>query len=167
MLPRVNPTTTQAWFLLKKHHEEEMNRKKMKDLFAADADRFKKFSLCLNDLVFDYSKNIINDKTLQLLLQLADDCKLKDAIHALFAGIKINETEHRAVLHTALRNFSDTPILVDGKDVMPLVKKSIAANGKLLQQCSFRQMERLYRQENKVHCKYWYWWKRFRSSNGN
>lgn len=123
MLPRVNPTTTQAWFLLKKHHEEEMNRKKMKDLFAADADRFKKFSLCLNDLVFDYSKNIINDKTLQLLLQLADDCKLKDAIHALFAGIKINETEHRAVLHTALRNFSDTPILVDGKDVMPLVKK--------------------------------------------
>jgi glucose-6-phosphate isomerase len=123
MLPRVNPTTTQAWFLLKKHHEEEMNRKKMKDLFAADADRFKKFSLCLNDLVFDYSKNIINDKTLQLLLQLADDCKLKDAIHALFAGIKINETEHRAVLHTALRNFSDTPILVDGKDVMPLIKK--------------------------------------------
>lgn len=123
MLPRVNPTTTQAWFLLKKHHEEEMNRRKMKDLFAADADRFKKFSLCLNDLVFDYSKNIINDKTLQLLLQLADDCKLKDAIHALFAGIKINETEQRAVLHTALRNFSDTPILVDGKDVMPLVKK--------------------------------------------
>ena len=123
MLPRVNPTTTQAWFLLKKHHEEEMNRKKMKDLFAADADRFKKFSLCLNDLIFDYSKNIINDKTLQLLLQLADDCKLKDAIHALFAGIKINETEHRAVLHTALRNFSDTPILVDGKDVMPLIKK--------------------------------------------
>lgn len=123
MLPRVNPTTTQAWFLLKKHHEEEMNRKKMKDLFAADADRFKKFSLCLNDLVFDYSKNIINDKTLQLLLQLADDCKLKEAIHALFAGIKINETEQRAVLHTALRNFSDTPILVDGKDVMPLVKK--------------------------------------------
>lgn len=123
MLPRVNPTTTQAWFLLKKHHEEEMNRRKMKDLFAADADRFKKFSLCLNDLVFDYSKNIINDKTLQLLLQLVDDCKLKDAIHALFAGIKINETEQRAVLHTALRNFSDTPILVDGKDVMPLVKK--------------------------------------------
>lgn len=123
MLPRVNPTTTQAWFLLKKHHEEEMNRRKMKDLFAADADRFKKFSLCLNDLVFDYSKNIINDKTLQLLLQLADDCKLKDAIHALFAGIKINETEQRAVLHTALRNFADTPILVDGKDVMPLVKK--------------------------------------------
>jgi glucose-6-phosphate isomerase len=123
MLPRVNPTTTQAWFLLKKHHEEEMNRRKMKDMFVADKDRFNKFSLCLKDLVFDYSKNIINDKTLQLLLQLAEDCNLKDAIHELFAGIKINETEQRSVLHTALRNFSDTPILVDGKDVMPLVKK--------------------------------------------
>jgi glucose-6-phosphate isomerase len=123
MLPRVNPTTTQAWFLLKKHHEEEMNRRKLKDLFAADKERFKKFSLCIDEIVFDYSKNIINDKTLQLLLQLADDCKLKDAIHELFAGIKINETEHRSVLHTALRNFSDTPILVDGKNVMPLVKK--------------------------------------------
>ena len=123
MLPKINPTTTQAWFLLKKHHEEEMNRRKIKDLFAADAERFKKFSLCIEDIVFDYSKNIINDKTLQLLLQLADDCNLKEAIHAMFAGIKINETEHRSVLHTALRNFSDSAILVDGKDIMPLVKK--------------------------------------------
>jgi len=123
MLPKINPTTTQAWFLLKKHHEDEMNRRHMKDLFAADADRFKKFSLSLEDILFDYSKNIINDKTLQLLLQLADDCNLKEAIHAMFAGIKINETEHRSVLHVALRNFSDTPILVDGKDVMPLVRK--------------------------------------------
>lgn len=123
MLPRVNPTTTQAWFLLKKHHENEMSRKKMKDLFASDPERFKKFSLCLEDLVFDYSKNIINENTLQLLLQLAEECKLKDAIHEMFAGVKINETEHRAVLHTALRNFSDTPILADGKDVMPLIRK--------------------------------------------
>lgn len=123
MLPRVNPTTTQAWFLLKKHHENEMSRKKMKDLFASNPERFKKFSLCLEDLVFDYSKNIINENTLQLLLQLAEECKLKDAIPEMFAGVKINETEHRAVLHTALRNFSDTPILADGKDVMPLIKK--------------------------------------------
>ena len=123
MLPRVNPTTTQAWFLLKKHHENEMSRKKMKDLFASDAERFKKFSLCLEDVIFDYSKNIINENTLHLLLQLAEECKLKDAIHEMFAGVKINETEHRAVLHTALRNFSDTPILADGKDVMPLIKK--------------------------------------------
>ncbi|HPH24558.1 MAG TPA: glucose-6-phosphate isomerase, partial [Chitinophagaceae bacterium] len=100
-----------------------MSRKKMKDLFASDPERFKKFSLCLEDLVFDYSKNIINENTLQLLLQLAEECKLKDAIPEMFAGVKINETEHRAVLHTALRNFSDTPILADGKDVMPLIKK--------------------------------------------
>jgi glucose-6-phosphate isomerase len=74
-------------------------------------------------LVFDYSKNIINPRTMQLLLQLAEECKLTDAIHDQFAGIKINETENRSVLHTALRNFSDTPILVDGKDIMPKIKK--------------------------------------------
>jgi glucose-6-phosphate isomerase len=123
MLPKINPTNTQAWFLLQKHYEEEMNRRHMRDLFAADSDRFKKFSLRLGDILFDYSKNIINQKTLQLLLQLAEDCKLKDAIHEMFAGIKINETEQRSVLHTALRNFSDTPILVDGKDIMPHVQR--------------------------------------------
>ena len=123
MLPRINPTNTQAWFLLKKHYEDEMSRKHMRDLFAADIERFQKFSLCLDQMVFDYSKNIINPKTLQLLLQLAEECKLNEAIHALFAGIKINETEHRAVLHTALRNFSDTPILVEGKDIMPRIRK--------------------------------------------
>jgi glucose-6-phosphate isomerase len=123
MLPRINPTTTQAWFLLKKHHEDEMSRRHMRDLFAGDPERFQKFSLCLDQLVFDYSKNIINPRTMQLLLQLADECKLTDAIHDQFAGIKINETEGRAVLHTALRNFSDTPILVDGKDIMPKIKK--------------------------------------------
>ena len=63
MLPRTNPTTTQAWFLLKKHFEEEMNRKHMRDLFTSDTDRFKKFSLHLEDILFDYSKNILNEKT--------------------------------------------------------------------------------------------------------
>ena len=123
MLPKINPSTTQAWLLLKRHFEEEMSRKQMRDLFAADKDRFAKFSVNLEDIVFDYSKNIINQKTLQLLLQLADDVHLKESIHDMFAGLKINETEQRSVLHTALRNFSDTAILVDGKDVMPLVKK--------------------------------------------
>ena len=75
MLPRINPTNTQAWFLLKKHYEDEMSRKHMRDLFAADIERFQKFSLCLDQMVFDYSKNIINPKTLQLLLQLAEECK--------------------------------------------------------------------------------------------
>jgi glucose-6-phosphate isomerase len=123
MLPRINPTNTQAWFLLKKHHEEEMSRRHMRDLFSADADRFQKFSIRLEDILFDYSKNIINQKTLQLLLQLAEDCQLKDAIHDMFAGIKINETEQRSVLHTALRNFSDSAILVEGKDIMPRIRK--------------------------------------------
>ncbi len=123
MLPRINPTNTQAWFLLKKHHEEEMSRRHMRELFASDPERFQKFSLCLGEIIFDYSKNIINQKTLQLLLQLAEDCKIKDAIHDMFAGIKINETEQRAVLHTALRNFSDSAILVEGKDIMPRIKK--------------------------------------------
>lgn len=123
MLPKINPTSTQAWFLLKKHYEDEMNRAHMRKLFAADADRFQKFSVRFEDIVFDYSKNLINDKTLHLLQQLATECKLTEAIHAMFAGLRINETENRAVLHTALRNFTDTPILVDGKDVMPLVKK--------------------------------------------
>ncbi len=123
MLPKINPTNTQAWLLLRKHYEDEMSRKHMKDLFAQDPARFQKFSLCLEEIVFDYSKNIINQKTLQLLLQLADDCKVYDAIHDMFAGLKINETEHRSVLHTALRNFSDSAILVDGKDVMPSIQK--------------------------------------------
>jgi len=123
MLPRTNPTTTQAWFLLKKHFEEEMNRKQMRDLFSADADRFNKFSLTLEDIVFDYSKNILNEKTLKLLLELAEDCKVKDAIKAICSGEVINETEGRAVLHTALRNFSGSSIKVDGKDIMPGIQK--------------------------------------------
>ena len=123
MLPKINPTNTQAWLLLRKHYEDEMNRKHMKDLFAQDPERFQKFSLCFEDMVFDYSKNIINQKTLQLLLQLADDCKVYDAIHDMFAGLKINETEQRSVLHIALRNCFDSAILVDGKDVMPAVQK--------------------------------------------
>jgi len=123
MLSKINPTNTQAWLLLKKHYEDEMSRKHMRDLFAQDEERFNKFSLCMGDIVFDYSKNIINQKTLQLLLQLAEECKVKEGIHDMFAGLKINETEQRSVLHTALRNFSDTPILVEGKDIMPLIKK--------------------------------------------
>lgn len=123
MLHRINPTSTQAWFLLKKHYEVEMNRRHLRDLFSNDPERFQHFSLCLDQLLFDYSKNIINPRTMQLLLQLADECKVKEAIHDLFAGIKINETEQRSVLHTALRNFSDTPILVEGKDIMPKIRK--------------------------------------------
>jgi glucose-6-phosphate isomerase len=123
MLERINPTTTQAWFVLKKHFEEEMNRKQMKDLFAADPNRFETYSIKKDGVLFDYSKNIISEKTLQLLFQLAKECGLDKAIEAQFSGKAINETENRAVLHTALRNFSGQPVVLDGKDVMPGIQK--------------------------------------------
>jgi glucose-6-phosphate isomerase len=123
MLERINPTTTQAWFVLKKHFEEEMNRKQMKDLFAADPNRFDTYSIKKDGVLFDYSKNIISDKTIQLLFQLAKECGLDKAIDAQFSGKAINETENRAVLHTALRNFSGQPVLLDGKDLMPGIQK--------------------------------------------
>ena len=123
MLSRINPTNTQAWFVLQKHYEEEMNRRHMRDLFASDPDRFKKFSITLGDILFDYSKNIINEKTLKLLLQLAEDCNVKQSIAEQFAGIAINETENRAVLHNALRSFDPSPIMVDGADIKPGIQK--------------------------------------------
>jgi glucose-6-phosphate isomerase len=123
MLERMNPTTTQAWFVLKKHFEEEMSRKHMKDLFANDPKRFEQYSIHTPELLFDYSKNIITEKTMQLLLQLADECGLSKAIEAQFQGKPINETENRAVLHTALRNFSGSPVYVDEKDVMPEIQR--------------------------------------------
>jgi glucose-6-phosphate isomerase len=123
MLERINPTTTQAWFVLKKHFEEEMSRRQMKDLFAADPNRFESYSIKEANILFDYSKNIISDKTIQLLFQLAKECGLDNAIEAQFAGKPINETEGRAVLHTALRNFSGQPVVLDGKDLMPGIQK--------------------------------------------
>jgi glucose-6-phosphate isomerase len=122
MFPKVNPTTTKAWQLLMSHYDE-MKAMHMKNLFASDKERYDKFSIAGDQLVFDYSKNIITEQTMQLLLQLANECQLPAAINAMFSGEKINETEHRAVLHTALRNFSGHPVEVDGNDIMPEVKK--------------------------------------------
>src|SRR5690606_39077900 len=81
------------------------------------------FSLMFGDILFDYSRNRINAETMKHLVQLAEECELRSAIDAMFSGERINETEDRAVLHTALRNFSDQPILTDGNDVMPDVRK--------------------------------------------
>jgi glucose-6-phosphate isomerase len=122
MLPKIKPTTTQAWKELQQHYAE-MKQAHMKDLFKTDPDRFKKYSMCSKDIVFDYSKNIITDKTIRLLLQLGNECKLKEAIEAMYNGDTINETEGRSVLHVALRNFSKEPFYSDGKDVMPDIKK--------------------------------------------
>ncbi len=126
MFPKINPTTTQAWLLLKRHFEEEMQRMKMKTFFANDAERFNKFSLSFKGILFDYSKNIITPKTQQLLMLLAEECHVKEAIAAMFSGETINETEGRQVLHTALRNFSGNPVMSDGVDVMPEVHKVLA-----------------------------------------
>ena len=121
MFPRINPTTTPSWKALQEHHAL-MKGVHMKELFAKDPERFSKFSLSVPDIAFDYSKNIITEETRQLLLQLAVDCQLEDAIRAMFNGEKINETENRAVLHTALRNFSEVPLKMDGSDVMPEIR---------------------------------------------
>jgi glucose-6-phosphate isomerase len=88
-----------------------------------ETNRFSKYSIVTEDILFDYSKNNINDETIHTLIRLAEECGLKDAIHAMFNGEKINETENRAVLHTALRNFSGNPVQTDEMDVMPEVKK--------------------------------------------
>ena len=122
MFPKINPTVTNAWKQLLQHYED-MNAVHMKLMFATDPDRFSKFSINAGELVFDYSKNIINEKTIQLLLYLAEECKVKEATEAMFNGDKINETENRSVLHIALRNFSKEPVYSEGTDVMPLVKK--------------------------------------------
>lgn len=122
MLPTIDPTTTSAWKQLQEHHKE-IGRTSLRELFAEDASRFGKYSMCVSDILFDYSKNIITDKTFKLLLQLADECKVKEAMNAMFSGVRINQTENRPVLHTALRNRSNSAILADGKDIMPDVNR--------------------------------------------
>lgn len=139
MLPKINPTTTNAWQALE-IHADEMMQVKIKELFAADKDRYQKLSLHTGDILFDYSKNIITQKTIHLLIQLATECGIKEAVVDMFAGEKINETENRAVLHTALRNFSGNPVITDGKDVMPDVN---------------RVLEQMKKFSNKVHSKEW------------
>jgi len=126
MFPRISPTSTKAWQQLQDHYNSEMNKTQLRQLFAADADRFNKYAVQFGDLLFDYSKNMVTDKTLQLLQQLATECRLPEAIHAMYSGEKINETENRSVLHVALRNLSGGPMPSDGKDVMPAVKKVLA-----------------------------------------
>jgi glucose-6-phosphate isomerase len=122
MFPKVNPTTTQAWQALAQH-AAIMRQQQMKDLFAQDASRFNKFSFCFNDTVIDFSKNIITEETINLLLKLAEECKLKDAIDAMFEGDLINQTENRSVLHIALRNFSGKPVYSAGRNVMEDVQR--------------------------------------------
>ncbi|NHR16475.1 glucose-6-phosphate isomerase [Escherichia coli] len=120
-MKNINPTQTAAWQALQKHFDE-MKDVTIADLFAKDGDRFSKFTATFDDqMLVDYSKNRITEETLAKLQDLAKECDLAGAIKSMFSGEKINRTENRAVLHVALRNRSNTPILVDGKDVMPEV----------------------------------------------
>ena len=119
-LTKIDPTSTASWKRLRTHYES-MKDVHMRDLFREDPERFPKYSVRFEDILMDYSKNRIEATTLKLLLELADEVKLGEVIEAMFSGEAINETEHRAVLHTALRNRSNAPVLVDGEDVMPEV----------------------------------------------
>jgi len=116
-----SPETFPAWLALQRHFET-LSQIHMRDLFAQDPKRFDRFSLRLDDLLLDFSKNRITGETLDLLVQLAREAQVEEHRAALFAGERINLTEGRSVLHTALRNRSDRPVVVDGEDVMPKVR---------------------------------------------
>lgn len=125
-MKNINPTQTKAWKALEAHFAANKDRQ-LSELFAVDPARFDKFSTTYKDnILVDYSKNLITDETLDLLFELAHEVDLRSAIDAMFNGDKINQTEGRAVLHTALRNRSNRPVMVDGKDVMPEVNAVLA-----------------------------------------
>ncbi len=121
MLPKINPETTQSWQNLEDHFAQ--NDFDFRSLFQQNPNRFNDFSIKRPGYLFDFSKNLIDQETLNLLLKLAEETQLKSAISAMFEGQKINETEDRAVLHTALRDFSDDEILVDGENIKPGIKR--------------------------------------------
>ncbi|MCF0070103.1 glucose-6-phosphate isomerase [Dyadobacter sp. CY261] len=125
MLSNVPFDKLAAYKKLKTHHKT-ISQKHLKTLFEEDTDRHKKFTIRFGDILLDYSKNRINSRTRSYLIQLAEEAGLAEAIEAMFTGAKINATEGRAVLHTALRNRSNEPVLVDGADVMPDVNEVLA-----------------------------------------
>jgi len=120
-----DPTQTSAWKALRAHHDEVADLQ-MRDLFRDDPDRAARFSLTLGDLLFDFSKNRVTDQTVSLLAELCEECGVRDWITRMFSGDAINETEGRAVLHTALRHRGDRTVSVDGADVMPDVRRVLS-----------------------------------------
>lgn len=117
-------TQSKAWKKLQQHFDD-IKTQQMCDWFATDSDRFKHFHISAGGLNLDFSKNRITTETLSLLADLANERKLPEKISALFAGELVNQSEQRPALHTALRNFSDRPVLVDGNDVMPEVRTTL------------------------------------------
>lgn len=120
MLPKINPTHTKSWKALENHFSQ--NDFTMRTLFQYNPERFAQNSVVKDHFLFDYSKNLTDQQTMELLLNLAEECKVREAMEAMFSGEFINETENRAVLHTALRDFSETPILVEGENIKPKIK---------------------------------------------
>ena len=135
MLKKIDPTRTTSWQRLSEHYQN-LKSVHIRDLFREDPGRFEKFSIRFDDILVDYSKNRVTEETLRLLIDLAEEAGLRDGIEKMFAGDRINETENRAVLHVALRNRANTPIYVDGRDVMPEVNavlgKMKAFSGKVI-----------------------------------
>ncbi|MBP9926516.1 MAG: glucose-6-phosphate isomerase [Cyclobacteriaceae bacterium] len=125
MLPKINPTETKAWQKLTAHFMM-IQATPMTELFDEDPQRFEKFHLTLKDILLDYSKNIITEEIMNVLVDLAKEVELEESIDAMFKGAKINQTEHRSVLHVALRNRSNSPIYVDKEDIMPLINKVLS-----------------------------------------
>jgi glucose-6-phosphate isomerase len=122
MLSKHNPAETKSWQQLTMHYLS-MQAVHLNELFQEDPNRFEKFHTQFEDILIDYSKNIVTEETLQLLKSLTEECELNEAIQSMFRGERINETENRSVLHYALRNRTNNPVLADGKDVMPEVNK--------------------------------------------
>jgi len=125
MFPSINPTNTVSWKSLSAHYRERMSATHLRDLFARNPKRFEQFSLRTGEILFDYSKNLVDSDTMQLLHGLARECGLPQAIEAMFNGEQINATEGRAVLHTALRNLFGGPVMVNGSDVMPEIRAAL------------------------------------------
>lgn len=121
MLPKINFTETDAHKRLSAH-AKRMETEHMRELFAGDSERFNKFTKCFENILLDYSKNRIDGDVMNDLKALAQECKLGEAIEAMYSGKAINETEGRAVMHTALRYMGEDPVMIDGKDVMPDVR---------------------------------------------
>ncbi|WP_299106309.1 glucose-6-phosphate isomerase [uncultured Tenacibaculum sp.] len=124
-LKNINPTHTDAWRKLSEHYTETSESIQLKKLFREDNCRKEKFSIQLNELEVDFSKNLITEETSKLLTELANEVELEDAIQKYFSGDVINATEGRAVLHTALRSNSEEEVLVDGKDIKPKIQTAL------------------------------------------
>ena len=118
----MKPTTLPAWDALVKH-AKDAEALYMRHLFEENPHRFDHFSVTVEEILVDYSKNLVNEETMRLLFQLAKESNIQNATKAMFAGKPINTTENRPVLHVALRNRTNRPIKVDGKDVMPEVNR--------------------------------------------